>query len=277
MDTNALPPNSKVTVRLLLLIRSLIDQNINFEDEIPEADVTENPYVSNYYERLREYLLEIDSIKSIINKNVDLQNWNNINKEKVFVFIIDEINRGELSKIFGELFFSIDPSYRGTVGLVQTQYQNLVPEGDVFKNGFYIPENVYIIGTMNDIDRSVESMDLAMRRRFAFKEVTAADSAEQMLTKDNPTISDLDDDIIDEMKSRMKNLNDAIISEEIGLSPAYQIGAAYFLKYSMYKDETEPFDCLWEYNLEPLLQEYLRGQGNVEEKMEILKASYDNK
>lgn len=77
-----------------------------------------------------------------------------------------------MSKIFGELFFSIDPGYRGKDGKVDTQYQNLIdidPETqneDVFKNGFYVPENVYVIGTMNDIDRSVESMDFAMRRRL---------------------------------------------------------------------------------------------------------------
>ena len=123
-------------------------------------------------------------------------------EDKPCIFIIDEINRGELSKIFGELFFSIDPSYRDTAGLVQTQYQNLVAEGDVFYDGFYIPKNVYIIGTMNDIDRSVESMDLAIRRRFSFKEITAADSAKQILTKENPTISDLDDEIIDDLLRR---------------------------------------------------------------------------
>ncbi|MBQ9283396.1 MAG: hypothetical protein IJ207_14555 [Treponema sp.] len=83
---------------------------------------------------------------------------------------------------------------------------------------------------------------------------------------------------IDEIKNRMKNLNDAIVSEDVALSSAYQIGAAYFLKYAMYKDESEPFECLWNYNLEPLLQEYLRGQGEsvVREKMKKLKAAYDN-
>ena len=75
---------------------------------------------------------------------------------------------------FGELFFSIDPGYRGLdengkpKGLVTTQYQNLVEDTDPFKKGFFVPENVYIIGTVNDIDRSVESMDFAMRRRFIF-------------------------------------------------------------------------------------------------------------
>ena len=57
-------------------------------------------------------------------------------KEKPYVFVIDEINRGEISKIFGELFFSIDPGYRGVAGRVKTQYQNLIDEGDAFKDGF---------------------------------------------------------------------------------------------------------------------------------------------
>ena len=96
------------------------------------------------------------------------------------VFIIDEINRGELSKIFGELFFAIEPGYRGTNGRVKTQYQNLVEPGDPFEKGFYVPENVYVIGTMNDIDRGVESMDFAIRRRFAWKEVKVEDRIEML-------------------------------------------------------------------------------------------------
>jgi hypothetical protein len=101
-----------------------------------------------------------------------------------YIFIIDEINRGELSKIFGELFFSIDPGYRGKKEMrVQTQYQNLITDDtDPFKDGFYVPQNVYIIGTMNDIDRSIESMDFAIRRRFAWVEVKANDNTE-MLSK----------------------------------------------------------------------------------------------
>ena len=92
------------------------------------------------------------------------------------MFVIDEINRGEISKIFGELFFSIDPGYRGKKGSVKTQYANLyIDEEDL-----YVPENVYIIGSMNDIDRSVETFDFAMRRRFTWCEVTAAESAENM-------------------------------------------------------------------------------------------------
>jgi hypothetical protein len=182
---------------------------------------------------------------------------------KPFVFIIDEINRGEISKIFGELFFSIDPGYRGEKGKVDTQYQNMVEEGDVFKNGFYVPENVYIIGTMNDIDRSVESMDFAMRRRFAWKEVTAEESFEAM--KDSMTHAE-------EIKKRMTALNNAICDEKLGLNKSYQIGAAYFLKLDEYDGD---FYKLWEYHLKGLLSEYLRGNRDAEKQLEKLKKAYD--
>lgn len=179
------------------------------------------------------------------------------------VFIIDEINRGEISKIFGELFFSIDPGYRGTAGRVKTQYQNLIEEGDAFKDGFYVPENVYIIGTMNDIDRSVESMDFAMRRRFTWKEVTAKDSMKML---DGTPYED-------EAKKRMENLNNAILGIR-GLGEAYQIGAAYFRKI---KDYGGDFQKLWDYHLKGLLHEYLRGNMNAEDQLEELKKAYDNK
>ena len=178
------------------------------------------------------------------------------------VFVIDEINRGEISKIFGELFFSIDPGYRGIAGRVKTQYQNLIEEGDAFKDGFYVPENVYIIGTMNDIDRSVESMDFAMRRRFAWTEVTAEESM-QML---NGTPYE------GEAKRRMQNLNKAIMKVR-GLGEAYQIGAAYFKKIEKYNGD---FQKLWDFHLKGLLFEYLRGNMNAEDQLDELKKAYDN-
>lgn len=191
-------------------------------------------------------------------------------KKKKYVFIIDEINRGEISKIFGELFFSIDPGYRGIDGRVKTQYQNLIEEGDAFKEGFYVPENVYIVGTMNDIDRSVESMDFAMRRRFAWKEVTAEQSYENMI-KNDPKFSDATKA---EIKQRMFGLNEAIEKTE-GLDKSYQIGAAYFRKYLDYKDQPKPFDSLWENHLEGLLSEYLRGNRKAEELLKILRKAYN--
>ena len=183
-------------------------------------------------------------------------------RKEAAVFVIDEINRGEISKIFGELFFSIDPGYRGVAGRVKTQYQNLIEEGDAFKDGFYVPENVYIIGTMNDIDRSVESMDFAMRRRFAWKEVTADDSMKML---DGTPYEE-------EAKKRMQNLNNAIIKVR-GLGEAYQIGAAYFKKI---KDYGGDFQKLWDFHLKGLLFEYLRGNLNAEEQLEELFEAYNS-
>lgn len=185
-------------------------------------------------------------------------------KKKPFVFIIDEINRGEASKIFGELFFAIDPGYRGkTDVLVQTQYQNLVPETDVFAKGFYVPENVYILATMNDIDRSVESMDFAMRRRFTWHEITP-DDTESML--DSLPCAD-------EAKERMHRLNNAI-AETDGLGAAYMIGPAYFLKLDKNGGD---FEKLWKMNIQPLLKEYLRGFRKTEEILEKFSNAYFGK
>lgn len=162
---------------------------------------------------------------------------------KKYIFIIDEINRGEISKILGELFFAIDPGYRGQAGEVATQYSNMHVNPD---EKFYIPENVYIIGTMNDIDRSVDSFDFAMRRRFRFVEVRA-ESTQDMLD----TIAD--EDIKNEAIARMDRLNAEILTVE-GLNENYQIGASYFLKLKYLK-----FADFWTDYLEPLLQEYVRG------------------
>lgn len=138
--------------------------------------------------------------------------------ERPFVFIIDEINRGEISKIFGELFYSIDPGYRGLSGSVSTQYANL--HDDPTKK-FYIPENVYIIGTMNDIDRSVDSFDFAMRRRFRFVEIKSDDRLEML--------DSLDDDIKNTAIAKLTQLNQAISATD-ELNDNYHIGPSYFLK-----------------------------------------------
>lgn len=184
-----------------------------------------------------------------------------------FVFIIDEINRGELSKIFGELFFCIDPGYRGRKGLIKTQYQNLIEKGDEFYDGFFIPENVYIIGTMNDIDRSVDTMDFAFRRRFAFKEIKASE---------NLGMLDELGEIADKAKARLKKLNEEISKiTELSSPSSYHIGGAYFLKLKDFEgDSNERFQKLWDYHLEGLLKEYLRGTENAEENFEKLRNAY---
>lgn len=131
---------------------------------------------------------------------------------------------------------------------MSTQYANLHSD---LNEKFYIPENVYIIGTMNDIDRSVDSFDFAMRRRFRFVELKADEQLEMLDSLKN-----------DEMKSeavqRMKALNREIADVE-DLNENYQIGAAYFLKLKILN-----YDQLWTDHLEPLLREYIRGMYDEE-------------
>lgn len=188
----------------------------------------------------------------------------NTTTKPVHVFIIDEINRGELSKIFGELFFAIDPGYRGVNGRVKTQYQNLVDSSDPFGKGFYVPDNVFIIGTMNDIDRGVESMDFAIRRRFAWVEVKAEDRV-SMLDEKIPEWSEA-------AKRCMSSINEALKEKGIGLTSAYDLGPAYFLKLDNYDGD---FEKLWEYHIKGIVTEYLRGSRDVEEKVAVLKEAYD--
>ena len=177
---------------------------------------------------------------------------------KKYIFIIDEINRGEISKIFGELFFAIDPGYRGKSGEISTQYANLHSDPD---EKFYIPENVYIIGTMNDIDRSVDSFDFAMRRRFRFVELKADERLEMLATLE-------DEELENEAIRRMSALNREIANVE-DLNENYQIGASYFLKL-----KTLDFDQLWTDYLQPLLQEYVQGMYDEESLMKKFAKAY---
>lgn len=177
--------------------------------------------------------------------------------ERPFVFIIDEINRGEISKIFGELFYGLDPGYRGLSGSVSTQYANL--HDDPTKK-FYIPENVYIIGTMNDIDRSVDSFDFAMRRRFRFVEIKADDRLEML--------DSLDDDIKNTAIAKLTQLNQAI-SATNELNDNYHIGPSYFLKL-----DSISFDNLWDDYLQPLLHEYVRGMYDEQSIMARFEEAY---
>lgn len=198
-------------------------------------------------------------------KNTNLKISATSEEEKKYVFIIDEINRGEISKIFGELFFAIDPGYRGKSGEISTQYSNLHSDPD---EKFFIPENVYIIGTMNDIDRSVDSFDFAMRRRFRFIELKASDKE-----RINEILSDLQDkELIDRAINKMNALNKEISNVD-GLNDNYQIGAAYFLKLSSVDND---FDRLWTDYLLPLLQEYVQGMYDENEIIDRFKKAYEN-
>ena len=257
-----------------------IKDNKNNYVEVYNKNNERTPELSLRKDKILDLLIkniQLDTVASTrkhFNKNHDRQKASYIyaivkelrkqNKkvtEKPFVLIIDEINRGDASKIFGELFYAIDPGYRGkTENLVQTQYQNLVSDTDVFAKGFYVPENVYILATMNDIDRSVECMDFAMRRRFVWKEITPSDT--------NYMLSNLGK--AQEAQEKMANLNAEIAKTE-GLGDAYQIGPAYFKKLEKNGND---FHKLWTMNIKPLLKEYLRGFRDAEKLLNGFKEAY---
>lgn len=249
-----------------LTVNSRNNFNINYETKAQGTVLTKSyvyelykdenylkqPYYHNQGKKVLETLKKRFGLKDYISPA-------EVETDKNFVFIIDEINRGEISKIFGELFFSIDPGYRGEKGSISTQYANLHKTDDKF----YIPENVYIIGTMNDIDRSVDTFDFAMRRRFRFIEVTA-ESQLGML-----------DEVLgnkaQEAKIRLRNLN-AEIEKVQELNSHYHIGPSYFLKL---KDVDFNYELLWSDYLKPLLEDYLRGSYEEVETLANLKKAFD--
>ena len=275
-----IPTKTKETAKLSVLG----NDNIKWYSEQEENNISSNCVSKNRLEMLYNQYDSIEKLNAMKSIQTDIKAviggcdatyyWAVLNYvlremqgSKPYIFIIDEINRGELSKIFGELFFSIDPGYRGEKGRVSTQYQNLIKDKtDPFKDGFYVPENVYIIGTMNDIDRSIESMDFAIRRRFAWVEVKANENT-KMLSK----LGDIKDKAIEVMEA----LNKAISGID-GLSSAYHIGASYFLKLDDYKDSDNPFKELWDYHLQGLLTEYLRGMDDAGDKLNDLKKVYED-
>ena len=246
--------STKLTVRVDE-VKKMLESDVNFT---MIKDVT-SFFGKTFAKQAYSYNFAI--YKAIMDKKASLPKTPAKQTElKKYVFIIDEINRGEISKIFGELFYSIDPGYRGRDGEIFTQYSNMHSDPN---EKFYIPDNVYIIGTMNDIDRSVDSFDFAMRRRFRFVELKAS---EQLKMLDS-----LNDDVKEDAKHRMEGLNKAIVNEK-ELNENYQIGAAYFLKLKYLS-----FDRLWTDYLEPLLHEYVRGMYDESDIMKRLADAYGYK
>jgi 5-methylcytosine-specific restriction protein B len=247
-------PENKISNKLKLNISELKGMLDSGQTFTQVKDVTQFFGKLNATQQFSYILTIFSAIKA--NKTPLTKSVVKPDKLKPYIFIIDEINRGEISKIFGELFFSIDPGYRGRAGEVSTQYANMHDNPD---EKFYIPENVYIIGTMNDIDRSVDSFDFAMRRRFRFIEIKSDERMEML---------DALDEDKDEAIRRITALNNEISNVE-ELNENYHIGASYFLKLKYLT-----FNQLWTDYLQPLLQEYVRGMYDEDGIMEKFAKTY---
>ena len=183
------------------------------------------------------------------------------NASKKFIIVIDEINRADLSSVFGELMYALE--YRGEPISIPN-----------FNEMFVIPSNVYIIGTMNNIDKSLVTFDLALRRRFGFIKIMPQLQVLETILSD----CNIEDDYLMNFIKRCKELNEQILDSKniFQLGADYQIGQAYYGKIKDFlkgRKESGPvqittFDLekLWEYNLEPLLEEFM---GNRSEDLEV--------
>lgn len=164
-----------------------------------------------------------------------------------YFFIIDEINRGNLSKIFGELMMLIESDKRGKEFEIALTYSE--------NEKFYVSENVYIIGTMNTADRSLAMVDYALRRRFRFINIEPAFNSEKFvshLKKNN-----IDEDIVEKIIARMNRLNSKIKDDTRDLGKGYEIGHSYFCTKSLPEENSEEWYKRIVYlEIKPLLYEY---------------------
>lgn len=212
------------------------------------------------------------------NKN---HKYANLAESAKFFFIIDEINRGEVSKIFGEAFSMIETDKRSPVdsksedvsNKVDTQYSSLIEDkdNDPFQHGFYIPENVYILATMNEIDRSLEAMDFAFRRRFSWLTVEVQDTLNEIIV--NSVLDACTNSVsknMSEIEDSFNKLNE-LIKKNLGSD--YMLGGSYLtsLKNSSKTSVKTLKEELWNNHLEPIIKDYIKGS---EDKIEDYKSKF---
>lgn len=216
-----------------------------------------------------EYEDFIDGIKpiGIQNGNLNLALTNGVfkefclkaaqNKKENFFFIVDEINRADIAAVFGETLSLLEENYRGES--IKTKNYTLS------KQEFSIPSNVYFIGMMNDVDKSIDCFDLALRRRFAWV----------LMECDYEVVENATDKAYE---TKCESLNSYITKEEyqlkgskktdgLNLGRAYEIGHSYFLKKEAMSEQQ-----IWNRHIEPILREYIRtqfGDRDAEDKLNI--------
>jgi MoxR-like ATPase len=181
------------------------------------------------------------------------------------VFIIDEINRGNLSKIFGELMMLIEPDKRGRGHRIPLAYRR---EGE---DDFSVPENVYLIGMMNTADRSLAMVDYALRRRFGFVDMGPRFGSEtfQALLEERGA----DPGLIERIVTRVGQLNESIAEDGTNLGPGFQIGHSYFCPDDGVIPDATWYERVIDREIAPLLHEYwFDDRDHAKREVETLKA-----
>lgn len=185
-------------------------------------------------------------------------------RENKYYFIIDEINRGNLSKIFGELMMLIEKDKRGEGYAVPLTYRKENEEK------FYIPKNLYIIGIMNTADRSLAVVDYALRRRFAFIDVEPA--FENVRFKEHLLSHGVSEGVINKIVNNFGALNEEISRDSINLGKGFEIGHSYFTATEEVEDDDKWYSHIIKAEIEPLLREYwFDDQGKAGELLEQLR------
>ena len=172
-------------------------------------------------------------------------------EENNYYIIIDEINRGNLSKIFGELMMLIEGDKRGNAYEVTLTYSK--NEGEKFS----VPKNLFIIGTMNTADRSLALVDYALRRRFSFIDVEPAFDTEAF--NNYLAVNGVSDELISKINYSMNIINNEIERDDIELGKGYKIGHSYFCNISSNNDEeswNNWYKRIIKFEIKPLLEEY---------------------
>lgn len=188
----------------------------------------------------------------------------NIVKRKKFVFIIDEMNKASITNVMGEVLPSLHPNNRGLKGITTTRHSHFLPEYDLFSNGFFVPENVYIIGTINDVDTENKSISFNTINKFTWKEIKAVERIAMW------------DEVIPEYKEKayyiMTTINNNIDSIP-GLDERHHIGPTYFLKLKSFNGD---FEAFWDNYLKGILTRYLISQPNYSKVIAQLKEACIN-
>jgi len=184
--------------------------------------------------------------------------------ERDYFLVIDEINRGNLSKIFGELMMLIESDKRGEEFALQLAYQR-----DDEKEGFFVPHNLHIIGTMNTADRSLAMVDYALRRRFAFitLEPQFNEKFRRFLIK-----CGAEEKLVGHIRRSLGALNESIFEDGPNLGWGYRIGHSFFCPVSGEAPDAGWYEFVLEYEIAPLLREYWVDNGKrVDEEIEKLR------